>query len=115
MNDHATHPAHEHVHGPGCGHESVAHEGHTDYLHAGHLHRPHGDHVDEHTIPAGAENPERCTPEHGCAAHDETHVHDEDCGHEPVPHGDHTDYLIDGHLHHPHATHCDDHGELVDA
>jgi hypothetical protein len=29
-----------------------------------------------------------------------------------VPHGDHTDYLVAGHLHHPHGDHCDDHGEL---
>jgi hypothetical protein len=29
-----------------------------------------------------------------------------------VPHGDHTDYLVDGHLHHPHGDHCDDHGPL---
>jgi hypothetical protein len=27
-----------------------------------------------------------------------------------VPHGDHTDYLVDGHLHHPHGDHCDDRG-----
>lgn len=40
------------------------------------------------------------------------HVHGEDCGHEPVPHGDHTDYLVDGHLHHPHGDHCDDHGPV---
>ena len=24
------------------------------------------------------------------------------------PRGDHIDYLVDGHLHHPHADHCDD-------
>jgi hypothetical protein len=29
-----------------------------------------------------------------------------------VPHGDHTDYLVGGHLHHPHGGHCDDHGKL---
>ena len=27
----------------------------------------------------------------------------------------HTDYLVDGHLHHPHGDHCDDHGELSEA
>ena len=31
-------------------------------------------------------------------------------GHEPVPHGDHVDYLVDGTLHSPHGGHCDDHG-----
>jgi len=35
-----------------------------------------------------------------------------ECGHEPVPHGDHVDYLVDGHLHHPHDGHCDDHGAV---
>jgi hypothetical protein len=29
-----------------------------------------------------------------------------------VPHGDHTDYLHDGHLHHHHGDHCDDHGAV---
>jgi hypothetical protein len=30
-----------------------------------------------------------------------------------VPHGDHKDYLVKGHLHHLHAGHCDDHGPIV--
>jgi hypothetical protein len=29
-----------------------------------------------------------------------------------VPHGDHVDYLVGGHLHHSHESHCDDHGVL---
>jgi hypothetical protein len=29
-----------------------------------------------------------------------------------VPHGDHVDYLVDGHLHHPHGDHCDNHGKV---
>ena len=33
-------------------------------------------------------------------------------GHEAVLHGDHVDYLVDGHLHHPHGDHCDDHGPV---
>ncbi|HHS0832622.1 TPA: hypothetical protein ACTDMQ_004466 [Salmonella enterica subsp. enterica serovar Muenchen] len=45
--------------------------------------------------------------------HDTKHKHGPDCGHEPVPHGNHIDYLVDGRLHHPHGDHCDDHG-LVD-
>ncbi|MBK9102742.1 MAG: metal ABC transporter permease [Austwickia sp.] len=39
---------HDHVHGPGCGHEVVEHDGHLDYVHDGHRHAPHGDHYDEH-------------------------------------------------------------------
>ena len=41
-----------------------------------------------------------------------SHEHGPGCGHEAVPHGDHTDYLVGGHLHHPHGDHCDDHGPL---
>jgi hypothetical protein len=29
-----------------------------------------------------------------------------------VPHGDHSDYLVGGHLHYSHSNHCDDHGAL---
>jgi hypothetical protein len=29
-----------------------------------------------------------------------------------VPHGDHSDYFVAGHLHHPHGNHCDDHGAV---
>jgi hypothetical protein len=33
-----------------------------------------------------------------------------------VPHGDHIDYIVDGHLHHQHNGHCDNHGpvEILD-
>ena len=37
------------------------------------------------------------------------HVHGPDCGHTAVRHGDHVDYLHDGHLHHPHEDHVDEH------
>jgi hypothetical protein len=37
-----------HVHGPGCGHESVQHDGHTDYIVDGRLHHPHGSHCHDH-------------------------------------------------------------------
>lgn len=40
--------AHEHEHGPGCGHEAIPHGDHVDYLHDGHRHAPHGGHYDEH-------------------------------------------------------------------
>ena len=106
------HADHDHVHGPGCGHTAIEHDGHTDYLHDGHLHHPHIGHVDEHTLAVNAANPAECTPAHDCGGHESGHVHGPDCGHEPVPHGDHTDYLVDGHLHHPHGDHCDDHGPV---
>jgi hypothetical protein len=111
MSNHPKHGEHEHVHGPDCGHTAVEHAGHTDYLHDGHMHHPHGDHQDEHSIAVDAKNPADCTPDHA-AEHDKKHAHGPDCGHEAVPHGTHTDYLVDGHLHHPHDEHCDDHGKL---
>ncbi len=50
------------------------------------------------------------TSSHGHASHDEhDHVHGVDCGHEVVPHGDHSDYLHDGHRHAWHDDHWDEH------
>ena len=106
------HEGHTHVHGKNCGHTAIKHDGHTDYLHDGHLHHAHEGHVDDHTIAVSGENPAKCTPEHKCGAHEAQHAHGPGCGHEAVPHGDHTDYLVRGHLHHPHGGHCDDHGKL---
>jgi zinc transport system permease protein len=39
---------HPHEHGPGCGHEAVAHGDHVDYVHGEHRHAAHGPHYDEH-------------------------------------------------------------------
>lgn len=110
--DHKIHADHPHQHGPACGHTAIKHGDHLDYLHDGHLHHPHGDHVDEHAIEVSAKNPVACTPDHDCGGHDKNHRHGPGCGHEAVPHGDHVDYLVDGHLHHPHGTHCDNHGPV---
>ena len=110
MSDCKIHPNHDHQHGAGCGHIAVKHDGHVDYLHDGHLHHPHDGHVDEHVIEVSAANPDGHTAP--CPGHDASHVHGPGCGHEPVPHGDHVDYLVDGRLHHPHGDHCDDHGKL---
>jgi hypothetical protein len=40
---------------------------------------------------------------------DHRHVHRDGCGHVAVPHGDHVDYLHDGHRHASHEAHWDDH------
>jgi len=109
---HEKHDKHDHTHGPDCGHKSIEHEGHKDYLHDGHMHHDHEGHVDEHVMAVGGANPADCTPKHKCDNHDPDHVHGADCGHEPVPHGDHVDYVVEGHLHHPHGDHCDDHGAV---
>ena len=108
-----THDDHAHRHGAGCGHTAVRHGDHVDYLHDGHLHHPAGGGaVEEHALPVDAAHPAACTPEHDCGGHPNGHAHGPDCGHEAVPHGDHTDYLVDGHLHHPHGDHCDNHGKV---
>jgi hypothetical protein len=68
--------------------------------------------VDEHSIAIDDAHPAGCTPDHDCGGHEAGHAHGPGCGHEAVPHGDHVDYLVSGHLHHPHDGHCDDHGAL---
>ncbi|OSC70246.1 hypothetical protein B5181_10300 [Streptomyces sp. 4F] len=45
---HQEHTAHEHVHGPECGHTEVPHGDHVDYLHDGHRHASHEGHWDDH-------------------------------------------------------------------
>lgn len=112
MDQHHTHEDHSHSHGPGCGHTSVKHQGHTDYLHDGHMHHIHDNHIDEHVIEISQTNPKDCTPDHSCHGHELGHIHGPTCGHEAIPHGDHIDFLVDGHLHFPHHAHCDDHGAI---
>lgn len=102
-----------HVHGPGCGHAAIVHDGHVDFVQDGRLLHPHGDHVDEHVLAVDADHPATCSPGTPGAGHDPGHVHGPGCGHPAIPHGDHVDYLVEGHLHHPHDGHCDDHGSVV--
>lgn len=40
---------------------------------------------------------------------DHPHEHGDDCGHPAVVHGDHVDYIHDGHRHAPHGEHYDEH------
>lgn len=84
------HSHHDHEHSPECGHTRIKHDDHTDYVHDGHLHHKHGEHWDECKIPVSDKNPDECHPV------DTDCDHSEDCEHEQVPHGDHTDYLVDG-------------------
>ena len=47
---------------------------------------------------------------HGHLVTDEhPHQHGQDCGHPAVPHGDHVDYVHDGHRHAEHEKHYDEH------
>jgi hypothetical protein len=109
---HHTHPDHDHQHGAGCGHQAIQHGDHVDFVHDGHLHHAHEGHVDECSLEISDANPNACTPSHACGGHDAAHTHGPGCGHASVPHGDHVDYLVAGHLHHPHEGHCDDHGAI---
>ncbi|MGQ0648510.1 MAG: hypothetical protein ACT4P7_13175 [Gemmatimonadaceae bacterium] len=109
-----THSEGDHVHGPSCGHQAVRHEGHIDYLHKGGLHHPNGAGiVEDHVLAVDASHPDICAPVTTFEGHSSAHQHGPTCGHEMVPHGDHVDYLVDGHLHFPHGKHCDDHGMMV--
>ena len=103
---------HAHQHGRGCGHTGIRHGDHVDYLHDGHLHHQSDDRVVEHRLDVADTNPVSCTPGF-LGAHDRGHTHGPGCGHEAVPHGDHTDYIVEGQLHHSHGDHCDDHGKVV--
>lgn len=101
---HPTHPDHLHEHNEHCGHTRLRHEGHIDYLHEGHLHSAQEGGYEEHVIAESALNPAGCAPMTCTGDHQ---------GQEAVPHGDHTDYLVAGQLHHPHGDHCDDHGQVT--
>jgi zinc transport system permease protein len=46
---------------------------------------------------------------HAAVPEDHRHHHGPDCGHLAVTHGDHVDYVHDGHRHAPHAGHYDEH------
>ena len=111
---HDIHSDHPHKHGSDCGHVAIKHDDHVGYLHDGHLHCAHEDHYDEHAIAVSNDNPDGCVP-HDCTGHDGSHAHGPDCGHPAVPHGDHVDYVVNGHLHHQHGDHCDDHGPVTAA
>ena len=46
---------------------------------------------------------------HAAVPEDHKHQHGPDCGHLAVTHGDHVDYVHDGHRHAPHGEHYDEH------
>ena len=48
-------------------------------------------------------------PEHTEVPETHVHQHGEACGHQAVPHGDHVDYVHDGHRHAVHGGHYDEH------
>lgn len=70
------------------------------------------DHVDEHRFAVDSQHPDQCTPGFS-GGHSAGHRHGPNCGHEAVPHGDHSDYLVDSQLHHQHGDHCDNDGMVA--
>ncbi len=113
MSDHKPHQGQLHTHGPGCGHATIGHRGHQDYVRDGRLEHVRGKVVESHSLDINNTNPALCTPTHTCGGHTADHKHGPGCEHAAVPHGDHTDYVVDGHLHHPCDNHCDDHGPVL--
>ncbi|MFO6429296.1 hypothetical protein ACLBKT_04295 [Erythrobacter sp. W302b] len=98
-----------HAHAKGCGHQAIDHAGHVDYLHDGHLHHAHDGHVDEHVIEVSDANPDAEELVARVTTDDHPHGHAGE-EHMTVQHGDHMDFVHDGHLHHRHGDHTDDHG-----
>ena len=47
---------------------------------------------------------------HQASGHDRSHQHGPACGHRAIPHEGHSDYDVEGRLHHEHDGHCDDRG-----
>lgn len=54
-------------------------------------------------------DPFRVGEPHTVVPEEHRHQHGPDCGHAGVTHGDHVDYLHDGHRHAPHGAHYDEH------
>uniref|UniRef100_UPI00403EFA41 hypothetical protein n=1 Tax=Lentilactobacillus hilgardii TaxID=1588 RepID=UPI00403EFA41 len=72
-----------HTHSLACGHMKILHHDHIDYVEPnGHLHYKHGDHWDECKIEVSDKKPD-------AENHVEGELHNQYCGHERVPHGDH--------------------------
>jgi hypothetical protein len=113
MSAHKAHQSQLHTHGPGCEHATIGHRDHEDYLRDGRLEHVHGGAIESHTLEVSDANPDACTPAHACGGHAAGHQHGPTCEHAAVPHGDHVDYVVNGHLHHPCDRHCDDHGPVT--
>ena len=96
-----------HHHGPDCGHRKIPHAGHADYLNENGLIDCPENKKNARKIPISDENPKTCQP-----VQNSEHVHSTGCGHQKIIHGDHTDYLVDGNLEHPHGDHNDNHGKV---
>jgi hypothetical protein len=99
---------------------AIEYKGQVYYVEDTYLKYKLGDEWKKAVIDVSVEHPDGCTQEFnekGCWDHEDDHVCGPGCGHIPVRHGDHIDYLVpdgrDGYeLHHPHGDHCDHHGHV---
>jgi hypothetical protein len=101
------------------GHTAIEYKGRIHYVFNGHLYHEHEGKWKDSKIEDSIEHPVECLTDiaNGCWAHPEGEICGPDCGHEAVPHGDQTVYLVpDGHgnfeLHSPHGDHCHHHGKV---
>jgi hypothetical protein len=98
--EHKSHEAHKH--GENCGHAAIKHSDHVDYMHDNHFHNTAANgKVVEHKVRVAA------SKEHTKASAENGHTHGVNCGHERIEHGDHSDYVVDGNVHHVDGDHCD--------
>eukprot|EP01119_Soliformovum_irregulare_P002577 TRINITY_DN12822_c0_g1_i1.p1 TRINITY_DN12822_c0_g1~~TRINITY_DN12822_c0_g1_i1.p1 ORF type:complete len:490 (-),score=53.55 TRINITY_DN12822_c0_g1_i1:128-1504(-) len=111
-----------HEHHPGCGHMACVHDGHADFLVPDengvlHLQHLHGGKMMEHVLRF---NSQTCSTSFASKnlGHAHLHQHGPNCGHYPIRHEDHVDYLVGNVLHHPVEMEggvwtCHDHGLLT--
>jgi hypothetical protein len=98
--EHKSHAGHKH--GENCGHASIKHSDHQDYMHDGHFHSMTASgQALEHNVRVAT------SKEHVKASAESGHTHGANCGHERIQHGDHSDYVVEGNVHHVHGDHCD--------
>lgn len=98
--EHKSHGSHKH--GENCGHAFIKHGDHLDYIHDGHFHHVTASgQVVEHNVRVAA------SKDHVKAPAEPGHKHGANCGHASIRHGDHSDYVVDGNVHHVHGDHCD--------
>ncbi len=97
------HKSHEtHKHGENCGHAVIKHSDHVDHMHEGHMHNTvaSGKVVEHKLRVATAKDHVKAPSENG-------HAHGVNCGHERIEHDNHSDYVVNGNVHHVHGDHCD--------
>ena len=88
---------------------AIEYKGHVCYVEDKYLKYKLGDEWKKAVIEVSVEHPDGCTKEFnekGCWDHDDDHVCGPGCGHVPVKHGDHIDYLVPdgrGGYHHGHV------------